>query len=503
MHTIQISNNPNANEIWSGIGGHFDSLGQILNEFFDNSISNFEGNDTDSREIRLTMKELSNNGDIEITIDDSGTGIKDLNRAFTLGSRGAAESPLNEHGFGLKHALASANPENNSWEICTRTQDDAEKNQFKRIRAPYKIGDFQAQICNNEPWCGSSSTGTVVKFTCSREMYTTIARGIPGGMKNFIPIANVLHEDIGFTYSGIIKENKASISMILIDCDEKKSNHRIGAIEPDWAQYIKPYTGVERVDLGNGFVDLEYKFGKISDKAPRKEFDNNTTRKYYKKSMSSSGVEIRINGRVLCSNLFKEIWGIEKHNSYNSLLIMINIKSDNINALPKTRTSKNGLREGDARLENLYSWIRSNMKDPVKDVSLATHEIDLFETIKKNMLQYNPDKNKVIETEMNVFTKTGNKKDKVRIDLYTKSTDGITIYEGKRDSTSSKDIYQLRMYWDGLVYDGINPDKGYLVAESHPESVISLITIVNSMKDANGNNYNFGVKTWEEMGLNM
>ena len=94
--------------------------------------------------------------------------------------------------------------------------------------------------------------------------------------------------------------------------------------------------------------------------------------------MSSSGVEIRINGRVLCYNLFQEIWGIENHNSYNYLLIIINLKSQNKESLPKTKTSKNGLREGDIRLEKLYSWIRSNLSTPLKDVSLSDHETYLF-----------------------------------------------------------------------------------------------------------------------------
>lgn len=58
------------------------------------------------------------------------------------------------------------------------------------------------------------------------------------------------------------------------------------------------------------------------------------------RNMLSSGVEIRINGRVLCYNLFKEIWGIEKHNYYNYLLVIIDLKSQNRDALPKTRNSK-------------------------------------------------------------------------------------------------------------------------------------------------------------------
>lgn len=59
------------------------------------------------------------------------------------------------------------------------------------------------------------------------------------------------------------------------------------------------------------------------------------------------------------------------------------------------------------------------------------------------------------------------------------------------------------MYWDGLVYDGVTPNKGILLAATHPNSVKELITIVNNMCDANGNQYNFETKTWDEVGIVM
>ena len=499
MSEVLLSNYPSSDELWSGIGGHFDSLGQIINEFIDNSISNFEGNNCIHRQILLHIKEESEGGDVTITIEDSGTGIKNLDKAFTLGSRDAAESPLNEHGFGLKHALASANPDNNSWCISTKTQSDLESQVFKQIKAPYKIKDFTYEICSGELWPGTFMTGTVIVFTCSRSMYATIARGIQGGMRNLIPIANVLHEEIGFTYSGLIKENKVSITMIITDAHDNTQNYQVGAVEPSYNDWYEPGEGQETVDLGGGQVLVQFQFGKINDKNARRDFDNTTTRKYYRQNMSSSGVEIRINGRCICSNLFKEIWGVEKHNSYNSLLVRINIKSQNRDALPKTRTSKNGLREGDPRLESLFEWIRGYMSKPIKDMSQVTHEIDLFEQLRDTKLAFLPDP-KVVETEKTVFN-TGNPADKVRIDLYEKFNNVVTIYEGKIDSTTSKDVYQLRMYWDGLLYDGIKPHKGILIAKEHPESVKNLITLVNSMLDASGQYYCLEMKKWSDYNL--
>ncbi len=163
MSIISINNNPDSQELWAGIGGHFDSLGQIINEFLDNCISNFAGNPDVNKNIIVSLKELALNGDVKITIEDSGTGIKMLDEAFTLGSQAAGESPLNEHGFGLKHALASANPENDSWVVYTRTKDDFSNNRFKKISAPYKITDFSAELVENQSWPGNyNTTGTIL-----------------------------------------------------------------------------------------------------------------------------------------------------------------------------------------------------------------------------------------------------------------------------------------------------------------------------------------------------
>ena len=217
--------------------------------------------------------------------------------------------------------------------------------------------------------------------------------------------------------------------------------------------------------------------------------------------MSSSGVEIRINGRMICYNLFKEIWGIEKHNSYNSFLAIINLITDDSKALPKTRTSKNGLREGDPQLEELFEWIREMLPIPERDAKYADHETDLFNMLCSQKNSFNPDPNKIITTERKVFLSSGNSKDAVRIDLFEKTMGQITIYEGKIDQTTSKDVYQLRMYWDGLVFDRITPTTGILVSARHPESVRNMIALVNTMKDCNGNNYNLICKTWKDLNI--
>lgn len=497
---FSIENEINEDDVWAGLGGHFESLGQVINEFIDNSISNFIANETELRNIIITLKEL-NDDNVQVSIEDTGTGILDLNAAFSMGARDAAETPMNEHGFGIKHALAAANPTNDSWRICTRNIDDFNNMRYREISAKYKFMQFKGRVIDSQ-WPGKNSgTGTIVEFKSSREFFKTIGLGIKGGVTNFSSICDVLCEDLGFIYSGIIKSNKANISLVVDPLNGDKHSYPVGSVIPDWEKFIEPSQGSSEVNLGNGHIIIEYSFGVINDKSNREPFNNDTTRKYYKRSMSSSGVEIRLNGRVLEHNLFKEIWNIEKHNSYNSLLITLNLKSDDIKKLPETTTSKNGLRQGDKKLEKLYEWIRQQMPEPVKNVSLGTDERDRFQDLAKELNKRYKNANLdpfKVEVEMHVFKSLGNK-DMQRADMYEAVNNKVTVYEGKKGSTTSKDVYQLRMYWDGLVYDGIKPNLGRLVGDDHPETVKTLVNVVNNMKDANGNKYNFELKEWKDL----
>lgn len=486
---MKINNKPNGNIIWRGLGGHFDSLSQILNEFIDNSISNFIGHNPVIKNIIITIIEKPEKK-YYISIEDSGTGIRNLDAAFTLGSQDSKDSPLNEHGFGFKHALATANPTNDSWVICTKIEEQVNKNHYTKITASYKFDDFYAKLINidDEKWPGQlNSTGTYMGFTCKESLFKTLSAGFSGNF-GFESRISFLIEDIGFVYSDLIKTDLANISIVYTDIHGVTKNKNVKAIEPDYEKYINPGKGSTNILLGGQNVKLHYEFGAMKESEHKK---------YYKRNMSSSGVEIRLNGRLIMSSIFKEIWAIEKHNSYNYLLIKLNLISDDPSLLPTTRTSKNGIRKGDSKLESLYSWVKGYLPIPKKSTRDIDHEVDLFEELCKAKCIHLPDP-KTVTTEQKVFIEI---KDSIRIDLYEKTNNGLKIYEGKRDFTSIQDIYQLKMYWDGCVIDGIQPNEGILIATNHTQPVKDLHKYINQMKDANGNNYNFTLKTWNDEGI--
>lgn len=495
MNKIKIDNNIVIEDMWEGLGGNFDNIQQIICEFVDNSISNLIGkNSSNLIEKQINIKfdvqtsENVQNHKIKVTIEDSGTGIIDLNNAFRIGNKSAQESPLNEHGFGLKHALAAADKENNNWKIYTRTKEDWENHQYKLIEAPYRTGEWEAEVYDEHSWPGTlNSTGTIIQFNIDKVLLSTLTNGIPGAnlLTSYKKMIEYFIEDISFVYSTIIENNLVKINVKLVEDGNAILDENITALKPNWKGTT--VSGSEETDLGNGIVTIDYCFGSI---------EAGENRRYYKRNMSSSGAEIRINGRVLAYNLISEIWNKQKHNSLNHFLAIINVKSKYKDRLPDTKTAKNAFKTSDKKYEKLIEWIHKKYPtiEEINESNDSYNEIQMFKKLGQNLKKYGNSQD-VVTTEQYVFENVGMK---LRIDLYQNSSNKVTIYEGKKNQTTPKDVYQLRMYWDGLVYEGIQPYKGILLGSFHPDTVKTMISYINHMKDATGNNYFFECEIWPD-----
>ena len=393
----------------------------------------------------------------------------------------------------MKHALAAANKENNNWVVITRNELDKKNNAYSIVEAPFDLFNQKAKYITGDGWPGIQSTGTMIKFVVEKTWLKTIARGLRGSYSNLKSIMEILSEDLGYTYGTFISNNVASITIRYKSIDMSVfETIDVPEIRPHYDDTINPGMGTTEVDLGNGLVTIKYEFLQAIESA---------NRKYYKANMSTSGVEIRINGRLLAENLFSEIWGKEKHNSYNYILIRLNIESDDPMKLPSTTTNKDGLRQDDQKLNVIYDWIRSKLPEPKRQVSLSDHETDLFDLLKeKKMKMLGPfDSALIVDRERHAFTSVN---EKIRVDLYQSALGKNIVYEGKKDKTTPKDLYQLLMYWDGLVMDKVPIDEAILIASEHPESVKALVNVKNESKDALGTNYKILLKTWREEDIN-
>lgn len=479
----RIDATPDAQELWEGIAGHFDSLTQVLAEFIDNAIANFDGNNVEMRQIAVRLEEEGSTR-VRVSIEDTGTGIAQLATALRLGDKSAQDSPLSEHGFGVKHALATADPTNDTWRVATRTHDEFEAGRYRLVSAPYRFQmDVEEPSAGESPWPGRfNGPGTFVSFVCSRQLFDAISRGIPGN-PGFGRTIDYLVEDVGFVYSDIISAGAASISI-----NDGSRNRQVGAVKPDWVDFYEPGQGEVERDLGNGKVKIKYEFGEIRE--------SNYVR-YYRRNMSSSGAEIRLNGRLISYNLFPEIWRRERHNSYNHFTARINIVTDLRAARPKTRSSKNGFHEGDPLLESLFEWIRTQI-DPPQRLTRHVGEDDLVRKLAERYEQLLGAADKRVTREHEVFQSHGHSP---RVDLFVFDGAKRIVFEAKKDTANVQDLYQLVMYWDGMVSDGIRPDEGVLVASSFSAGIDDVIERFSQMSDAEGNPYTLVKKSWRDLGI--
>ena len=513
------ANTENKN-LWAGLGTQYTSISQVINEFVDNSISNFKGHpELNSNSIIVSLEELDY-GDVKISIEDSGTGITDFANAFGIGAKSCQDSPFNEHGFGMKQAFAAANPDNDTWRLCTRT--DASKVTYDEVSAPYTFNKDMVIDDSKTDWPGDlSSTGTYIEFICSHNFFKTVSRGLKGDYSRFKKLSALLYEDLGFTYSGIISSLAVSMKLKVTEKGKAQATYNLSAMLPNQKRTYAPGVGDEPVSFDEtsntyindpaGKLNIHYEFLEVEGKEspnPRDDselFDNSKSSKYYKANMSTSGIEIRFNGRVMKYNIFDDVWATEKHNSYNSLLVIIDLQTKDASLLPGTTTSKNGLNEGDKKIDALYGWIRKRMPNPVKTMSKSTSEVELFNKLKedKERAFMHSSTKPTISVEQRVWHVISTDEKRLpRIDLYECTLSGdVNIYEGKYNKTDSQDVYQLKMYWDGLISDGTIPTCGILVADEHPDWVQNLIKEINELTDSKGNHYNFVTDTWRNLGV--
>ena len=145
-------------------------------------------------------------------------------------------------------------------------------------------------FCSQE----SRFSGTLVRFTSSIEMWNTVS----SRPTRFNTLVERLIERIGYIYSTIINDNRATIRISSFPLSGDGMSHNpIPAVMPFWVESYSPEPGSVDADLGNGTIQLEYHFGKIRQ--------SETHNECYRANVQQQGAEIRLNGRLIADKLFK------------------------------------------------------------------------------------------------------------------------------------------------------------------------------------------------------
>lgn len=479
-HTpFSIQNTPNGQELWHSISGNFDRLSEIMFEFVDNALSNFRKHGSDSRQVRISLTDRGSF--VEISVMDSGSGIQNIHAALTLGSRASGETSLNEHGMGLKHALASLDDGTAPWTIQTRTAEDARQERYLEVQGPYGLAEAPMTGCYQDGWGDLLyPTGTLIRFRCSRKLFETLRPAGDRAQKSFQTLTEILVEELAYTYSHVLEAGELHLTVLA-----GENRYPVSPLFPEWDGRFCRDLPPTVEDLGGGPVEIRCQYGLIHSSG-----ENHL---YYRGNMESSGVEIRYNGRAIARGLYRRIWNGRVHNSRNHFLVVVDLTSAQNGALPPTKPTKTGFRDGDPRLEQLFSWIRANVQLPPKRKSkekLLTEALAEKKRRESGVL--------LVALEEGTYRSLGLG---VQMDLFVSYQDRRLAYEAKKAGSRALDVYQLKMYWDGCALDGRPITQGILIARNHCPQVANLTKKINGLSDPTGRPYDLRLTTWQAEGI--
>lgn len=331
-----------------------------------------------------------------------------------------------------------------SWQVSTRTREDANLNRYQTVKAPYDFGNGAISGEYREGWIGTlGDTGTVISFSCPMNVFATLD---PNSKKTppFQNLVAILKENLRYTYSDLLENQKAAI-LFASEEGGARQQELLRPLLPPWDSSVLKVLPIQTYDLGGGPIRIHCRYGDIL--ASRENLS------HYLGNMESSGVELCINGRVIEQGLLKRIWGRKVHPSQNGFLVRINLETDSLSAVPSTKTAKNGFREEDPLLKELFRWIRSNV-----DLSSHTTETQEQKLVRKlaEKLDALPDMTRVTR-EFGVFR----------------------------------------------VLGGIPPEDGVLIAARHPKDVQKLAEFLNTQTGSDDRLYRLRLTTWKDEGISV
>lgn len=236
------------------------------------------------------------------------------------------------------------------------------------------------------------------------------------------------------------------------------------------------------VDIGNQHVKMKYIHGVLDetqrDKAVRiSKKDREKCQYYYQGNQNTQGIDIRIGRRVIATAQMKSIWfkkdgsSRSEHNSYNHFVGELQIP-DLPRSVLTTLTNKTGINPLDPDWDVVFSQLA---KFPPTKTARSLTENELRKKWMERIKSVNRDD--VVSDEVAVWPTA------TRIDVVDRndSTGKYDLYELKANKADGQDLMQLRMYWDGLVVQGIQPTMGMLMASAFSDNLLDMLVQFNKL----------------------
>ena len=259
------------------------------------------------------------------------------------------------------------------------------------------------------------------------------------------------------------------------------------------------------VELNSKNYRLTYKYGLLDEEKRNHLVYDKKAKYYYQKNQKTQGIDIRLGKRGIATHQLETIWKVKdgssqlmRHNNFNDFvgeLIIPEVPRGFLTTI-NNKTDFNLDDDGWKTIFGLINEIRPPEKQREKS------ETVLRKKWMKKLTDVNP--NDAVTDEYGVWpTKTS-------IDVLRTQPDGsITIYEIKIGTGTPINLYQLKMYWDGLVLSGKQPKEEILLVEDYRTNLKEMADMMNSSLNPpnlpNNNQmsskYNFMIKKHSEVGL--
>ena len=176
-----LDNTPSGFALFQAIGGHYTSPAQAIEELVDNAISSIKAN--------------GGSGEVILCLTDGGDYVD-------ISGCGGAQTPLNEHGCGLKNALSYLSEEAELWLLESRTKEDAAADRYRCVSAPYAAIDRKMRAKVHQ---GNGAilheTGTTIRVRCSKEKFESLKPATKRAKADFRQLCGYLEEELAYTYA--------------------------------------------------------------------------------------------------------------------------------------------------------------------------------------------------------------------------------------------------------------------------------------------------------------
>ena len=490
--TIMIDTSADYVYLYEGLSRQNIDFHQAVAELVDNAISA-------RAQAYFTVEILLHrDGDnVEVTVADDGKGITrtDLQkRVLKLGGRGSELGILNEHGFGLKNSLCLLTGNKRSFTILTADEEIADKGIQWLIDGPFRP-DMNAKLSQDGRWskdlmrCKGKTGTRIIASTTLDYVRTTYQRAT-----RIETLSARLAEHFGVFYRHWLAGDPRN--QIWIRWKDGTT---------DWQDLLVPPIKMPLSDENQSYtinVEVEgvkahaiYIFGQLDEVKTKGDHSPYPLDIYYKHNERTQGVDVVVHDKVILVHQLEELWPDQiRRRERNYFLGELILKGDEFSTI----NNKTGLDPHNPFWIRVKEQLNERTELLPPGYTTGREEAAICDSLVDLLQKFTTGSH--AQRNYPVWAGTG-----VKADIVHEGSENswLEVYEVKDDKAGPQDVYQLIMYWDGLVNDGKSPRLGRLVAESAPDSVLNLIKHWNGRTDIKGNPYKVEFKKIADLGIRV